>query len=603
VTPISYPSLFVLLALVLWLPPGYRAVFAVAGGLLVWSVSIPSAWRKSMGPVTGERRLAHLVCAGGPLVLAVLLYHQNTAAWWMHDDPAILRHVIEYPLLENVFDSDTWRSYSASNLTPLLLLSFGLDYVWFGVDPWGYYAHQLVVLLAILATGYGLLLRWLPPAVAMAVLMAFAASLPVATLIQELMTRHYLEGLLLILWSFMLFLRGLETQNQSLSWLAALLYLLACSAKEIYVPLLAVLPFLPLGQGWRQRLVHVVPFVIAAGAYTLWRLYMLKPENVISGYGSLYQAAPAGLGDTWHRLLTGLGWHDGLLVLMAFTTPLAVWALVRQKNRWGLTALAVTMALILAPLVPVLAILSARNLMLLSGLAAILTGIGLAFTARNSDQRRQFLVAPLALAWVGLSVGAVANSQVWGERAYLERFRSEGQFILEGDTTRTLLTPIGPSWYYSSLAWIREHSLEQGRAPAVCYQPCLCPPEQLADSVSYGVEGLSPSRANQDSCDVRDAPLSVQAVYDPDAGVLQWKLGPYNDGQWFYLLTTGAAPAPLPRSGHTPIHLPHALKLRVMYEAPSGWKTGSAMLHIDPEDLSHDGKVHIRWQRAKPLIQ
>lgn len=92
------------------------------------------------------------------------------------------------------------------------------------------------------------------------------------------MTRHYLEGLLAALCASALFVLSVRRPPgpaaTMLAVAGATLLLLATTAKEIYVPLVILLAFLP-ESSWRRRLRALAPFAAVAVIYTLWRFWML----------------------------------------------------------------------------------------------------------------------------------------------------------------------------------------------------------------------------------------------------------------------------------------------------------------------------------------
>lgn len=568
------------------------AGYILIGALLIILGSRSDVWNDDSNRQIAPSVGTHLLGSSLPIIIVVLLYHPVLQSWWIEDDPSILRHIIEYPLLDNFTDSNTWRAYMPNNLTPLLLLSLGIDYQLFDLAPAPYYAHQLMALCAVLLIGYVLFIRLVSPFVATLALVIFVTSLPMATIVQQLMTRHYIDGLFFSLLTILLYIHAFEKQRPVWLLPSLMCYVLACTAKEIYVPLVLLLPWMAKCNSHRRRIDYTLPFVAIAGLYTLWRLSMLKPGNVLSGYGNLYDANPVGIQGFLDRLRHGLSLDDPVsLAVVLFACLSGLIAIREQRSK--LLPMLIGAALIIVPLLAVANTLLPRMMILATAFMVILGAIGLQALNHRPSTSTRILTLALGLAWIGFNIQAMALDDTWGDRASIERYRLEGRFILSAEPNRTLLEPVGPHWFYTGLAWIRANRLQAGQAPGVCYDTCLCAPETLDDAVVYRDGSLMPVTPETHACALREAPLSIVITYDARAGMVRWDLGPYRDGRWSFLLEPGAARVPVPRSGHFPMYRPNALPLRVLYESPEGWQAVSPHLTIDPAAVDADGQVNI----------
>lgn len=266
----------------------------------------------------------------------MLLYHPITEGWWLGDDPAILRHILEYPLIQNLYAPEVWRSYSAANLTPLLILSLGLDHALFG------------------------------------------------------------------------------------------------------------------------------------------------------------------LGAALGRAASAFGWNSAFaLGFVGAVCALGVVAVLAAHRR-SLGAFVVGTAVTVAPLVPVAALLDSRMLLLPAGLLVLLGIGGISWLARGPAGSGRGWPLLLILIWIGLNLWSLERSELWGQREWIERYRAEGRWVLEADPRLTLLEPIGPFWYYSGLAWIRENPFGRGTAPSVCFDACLCDSSELVHTRGYRDGDLIPVAARTD---------------------------------------------------------------------------------------------------------
>ncbi len=139
--------------------------------------------------------LTHSIAALIPIVLMWTLYHSVLQAWWLADDPALLKSIVEHGVFPHFYQSEVWRSLSPANLTPWVTLSLGIDWHLFGLEPSGFYWHHLLSFSIVLLIAYFVLNLFFSPLVCSLTLGFLVASVPSANLVQFLMVRHYLEGL------------------------------------------------------------------------------------------------------------------------------------------------------------------------------------------------------------------------------------------------------------------------------------------------------------------------------------------------------------------------------------------------------------------------
>ena len=215
-------------------------------------------------------------------VLTALLYHKVVGSYWLYDDPYILRHAFEHSPWEYFFIPEVWRELSIRYLTPWVTLSFDFDLSLFGLQPRFFYLHQLVSLWIAACALYGVLRLWVKPGFAFSGSVLFLVSAPVAVAAEMLQIRHYIEGLILCLLSLCFFVWALRKESFLLSFLSSIFYLLAASAKELYVPFGIIMFFLP-EKTLGIRINRGIPLIVSSIMYVLWRKWMLG--NFIAGPG------------------------------------------------------------------------------------------------------------------------------------------------------------------------------------------------------------------------------------------------------------------------------------------------------------------------------
>ncbi len=521
-----------------------------------------------------------------PLGLFWALNHPALDAWWIRDDPCHLVLILEHGI---------WRPFVSSIgffLTPLLPLSLGIDFSLFGLEPTAFYGHQLVSFSMLIVVGYGFLRAFLTPAGASLALALFVVSVPAFAVARLLMNRHYLEGLILALAGLALYRRSITSGRYLSAVLAAVFYLLATTAKEVFVPLVVLLPFLAAGDRSR-RWRHAVPFVLAAGVYGIWRLTLLGWANNLSGYGALggepHLAALLGA----PRLL-GLvrPWQLGIAVVAGLV------AVVVLSGRSRSAALAIVAGLVAlaAPLIPVATRLEPRHLFLWAFaaaalLAAVLDG------ARSTSHRAgaSILWAPVralaAMSLLLLALVSLTGSPFWRHMdPTIEHHRNEGSFVLDSSSDGLLLTTVNHSTFLQCLAQLRREVSGRPGGPGFCGDACFCSRE-LPDQARwrYADSGLVAVADSVGQGCATDQPLEVEMAHDQARNRMSWTFGPYSEGTYEVLLISGvetpeiSIPVVLPRQGSMPYWLFEPVRFVVKYRSLEGWQTYSPVYSVEPD--------------------
>jgi hypothetical protein len=289
----------------------------------------------------------------GYSVLVLVLHGSALNNGWSYDDTQILKHALIYSPWQYFTDAAAWRALVPFNLTPWLSLQFDADAYIFGLQPLGFYVHALVMLAGLAVLMHTLVRAWTSHlgGLVAAVLMLLGATTAISA--QQLMVRHYTEGLFYVLLGIWLFLRALKSAHVAawLSGLSALCFLIAVSAKELYVPL-AVLPLLVPVATWRLRLQYGWPWLLVLALYVPWRLYML---GSLSGG---YTPPAALLAQGIDRALSAFAGVPGLMLpwwawasaLVLMAVGLAAWGARERRAASGLWL--TVPGLLLVPLVP-----------------------------------------------------------------------------------------------------------------------------------------------------------------------------------------------------------------------------------------------------------
>ncbi len=591
------------------LPP--RDLPRLVAGLLLavlWTAGVvellaPADWLARLAlAAAGLPLIALLLGAGGPRIrpllgllapLALLwaVNYQALGSWWLLDDPCNLALVAE---------QGSWRPFvhsSGSFLNPLLYVSLGLDLSLFGLQPTAFYAHQLLSFSLLLAVASAFLRAYLTPAGSGLALSLFAVTLPVFAIAQLQMNRHYLEGLVLTLASFVLYRRAVESGRCRWAIPGAALYLLATTAKEVFVPLVVLLPFLmtrgtsrgSATEDWRARLFQGLPYGAALGAYGLWRLYMLGWSNSLSGYGTMGGEPRL---DAVLRLPALLGFaHPWQQLAAAAAFAAAVLALGRRSKLF-LAAAGVGLVVVMAPLIPTAGRLAPRHAFI--PCFAVTAILAAALETARPRWRRAWRVLAQALAGtllLLLALSSLTSAPFWRyfERT-LDHLGSEGRFVLDGESGGLLLTTVNHTGFLQCLAQLRQDVLAWPGGPGFCGDPCYCSrafPGESRWLYSGGQIAAAPDPSAGD-CDAR-RPLEVRMSHDRTARRMSWRFGPYAEGSYEVLLFSSAGgrpgisiPVAIPRQGSMPYWLSRPLRFVLKYRSPEGWQTYSPVFRVEP---------------------
>ncbi|MBU0748957.1 MAG: hypothetical protein KKH21_06165 [Gammaproteobacteria bacterium] len=290
-------------------------------------------------------------------VVVVAIFALHPSIWhasWRFDDPQMLEFAANQSIVESFYKPNVWKELGAPFFTPLLTLSYWIDHQIFGLDPWGYYLHQVAAMALAVMLSYAKIkdnISAAPFRKAWAAIcgILFISGMPAFVVTEQVMTRHYIEGLCLALISFHLHQRGTRVAII----FSALFYLLAILAKEIYIPL----PFILFYTHWsRDRettssLTRVAWHGFFLALYALWRVYML---NGIGGYSS--QLIPS-LEQFLNFLEAGISivFFDGVFGVVAAAIIFTYVLKKKAEQNWSTMYLLSVAALSALPLLPAIA--------------------------------------------------------------------------------------------------------------------------------------------------------------------------------------------------------------------------------------------------------
>lgn len=559
-------------------------------------------------------------------VVIIVLYRHVLNSYWLYDDPYLLRNALSHSAWSFFVTPGIWQKVSVGNLTPWVMVSYKIDYWLFGLNQHFFYLHQLLSLWLVSIALYKLLRLWNEPFFAACGSIFFLASAPAAASAEMLMTRHYIEGLFFCLVSFYFFVRSVREESFLYSLLAAAVYFLSMTAKELYVPLAVVLFFLPEGR-FRERIVRVAPLVAAMALYFVWRHYMLGGFIAGPSRGGLFGSYRS-LSSTVLLLKNMYGtiiMMTGVSPLSKLITPflgpvilipvvLSVFILLRKKKySWLIFHISLLGAVYSVPFSVINPYYAAadftqyRIVFLIAAYISAISVLCLEFLYRNSSLWETYAesLAGRALKVVlPLSIAAVifAGSLVWiRTEGYvtLRPLATEGKFFMSAGNN-FLLVKSSPVWagtyYYQDLETFRKERTGES-SPLVVYGPFAflgysTPPRLRGIKVvTYDASRGAMSEITSSYLRERGQflsslrTLSLTVRLKVDHGVLRYSLGPKKSGNYFILL--GYKPeiycmkVAAGRIGTLSLATSLRVYARVGWQSPQGWVTVSPEWFLD----------------------
>ncbi|MBH9552063.1 hypothetical protein [Inhella gelatinilytica] len=469
------------------------------------------------------------------MAVLVLKYHGLWVAYWRADDPALLHYAMQTSWAAPFLDPASWHQISGSNLTPWLIFSLKLDLALFGLNPSAFYAHQLLAMAALLSVAVRLLQRWVPlPWVAMG-LGLFVIAPPTASVVEALMTRHYLEGLLAALLALWAFVRADEARSlgarsaviwswQVVSWVA---YVVALTAKEVYAPLPLLLLVWPMRTD--RRGLRVLPFWVILGLYLGWRRLML---GVVSGgYAAsetwLVESALVAFGHTLQRL-PALMWGEWWGVPLGLTFLASLWVLGCRLRRavpamvLGLIAVAPLLPLSIYPGVTAPDRYLFLPVFLLN--VGVLSLVGQACAALP-ERARWALGVLFGLAW-GVPTAVHEARQAQARGALAQEYDVQGRYLWaheDGETYIPSEVLLNTYLYADQLCRIKAQAGVTCPTALMLGHDLPAPGAAAVRAYEAGhMRVLDPAQVRQRLA--LEGKVALQAQWSLQAGVLRWRL-------------------------------------------------------------------------------
>lgn len=562
------------------------------------------------------------------VLLTILLHANALSGYWRFDDGFQLMFAAEYSPWQYFFDPAITRAQSGSNVTPWSVLFYDVNLAIFGFQASGFYFHILLLIVATTLAIYALLRLWLPLPSAVLGIILFLTGKPTYHISQELMTNHYLTGLLFSLLSLIFFVNYIRYGNGLKLLSAILFYALAMTCKEVYVPLIILLFVIPAGN-FKQRLRAILPFVLVAIGYALWRHQVLNAW--VGGYkpnsGKVdYLIEIKQLANIPFMLFDDHGWGLAGLIIVIIMSLIAAW------NRiLNIPLIIVAVFILFTPLIPLTLFpgISEPDRYLFAPWTAICILVAIIFqTPKKNKQiewfwQQKFIVKSLSalVLIIATSIGYISEKQ--NLKDSIHKTEDIYHFAIETDFSQKALildtNRAGEYWAFVSSRARYAYDISKNITPEPTliivnnlnglllldeitqnrqldlsaiqfyrYHNGIFSPENIKTIINSELKSL---KAGQDQV--------LQVAINYKHGTLSWEFQPknlsYSSILWQGKPSLQYSIFQLPEKGSYKWDKNNEVQISISFKSPDGWIGVSPKFKFDPI------QQHIKWQGKTDL--
>lgn len=497
------------------------------------------------------------------------------------------------------FSPENYRALSGSNFTPMVGVSFKIDWLLFGIHPTGYFIHNLI---ALLMTGLALFLLmrlYTNNLSAFIGIILFLFNPVVLSVYGWCSTRHYMTGMFFALLSLYFHVKAdrddktsIPPENPSTSpllkvgttrnrggkggllILSGVFYLLSSLYKEVYVLLPAIAFFISRGS-ILQRMKKTLPMWIGLIIYSIWRFYML---GGIGGYPTGDALGIKSLTAGIYRIVEITSSHlFGPFHILFWIIILIMFITMNKKRR--IFGIGIILIILLMPILPVTSLLNwqfswARYVLHIS---VFLIFVSILWGSEILEQRgwKSIAVVPILIIVIALFVNRDNELEAVIYKEGIISRKTADEFLYSG---KEYMKSEQDTWFYDGLRDINEYFY--GRKINIKIIPekeriNYISEERRLEILSQGYD-LGAYRGKELRKNTIKGKISI------DGYRIQWELGPYKTGN--YLVIRGRYSGlynyitSVNNSGkylfgrYYPDGRPEVFYLKVVYQSPEGWE-------------------------------
>jgi hypothetical protein len=543
----------------------------------------------------GTERLKGLMPFFLMAVVIAFIYSPLLDAWFLGDDPQWMWFSAVNPLWKIFFDSSTYLYINDANFTPMLGLSFKMDWSLFKMNPVGYNVHSLLSLFASSVMLYIFLRLFTGRVVAFSASLLFILNPATVAVISCFSNRHYMEGMFWALLSLYMFVRFKKEGETSFLIISGLAYILASLSKEVYL-LLPAFVFMLTDGNFAQRFKKTLPLWMLLLVYLLWRWFMLGRR--MGGYYFIDWSFKGMLSNIMMAMTLPIRYVYGdyrNIFLIAFVLISIMIIAKRRGLKMWVTASGMYLVSLL-PIIPVMAIF------ILSGPSGgryalqITTFLIIIFTAAYflmNAKTLKILITILFLFSLFVFYGQATKIR---DAFILDRETSREEALKFVENSK-YLRGVYPIWFYDGLKRLYNSFYRKHIGTRVFYEDSLKynPPDLIRE-----VKGENASTYLEAQKKFEKGPLSIDIRWD--GRIVKWRLGPENvrffnllirkENEFYYLYP------PVRNSGRHIFAKDFAdnenIFFRIFYRFPEGQEV------VSPEiKLFIPGKGHFQYRSGE----
>jgi len=210
---------------------------------------------------------------GSILFILIIINYEVLDTWFIIDDTANI-FCSSFDTIKLLFDRDTYLFFNQLFFTPLLPISFKIDWYLFRLNPIGYHLHNLIAAFLGCIFFYKIQRLYLSPLFSWLGTILLSISLPITFDIGWITRKHYLWGFSFALMALYLLKRWEVNRKNYLLFFSLIGALLSFLFKEAYAFLPAII-FIVSSGSLKERAKKTIPYIFILAIYIFWRVYML----------------------------------------------------------------------------------------------------------------------------------------------------------------------------------------------------------------------------------------------------------------------------------------------------------------------------------------
>jgi len=367
-----------------------------------------------------------------------VLYWFQLSGGWRVDDFHHLLFLSQHTKFEYIYSHEAIRLQSGAHYTPFNILTYDVTYRFFPLtQPFAFYGLHLILIGLAASTLFAALSQRLSVESAALGSSLFLLGFPIAGMSGQLMVDHYVIGFIFA--GLFLYYYERSENNRTNLILSVAFYFLACTAKELFIPLIALIAIDP-RKTIQNKIRVILAYAISLTVYLAIRTSMIG--QFIGGYnGKLTSPIQVTIENIYTGIFNYFTTDLSAIVLGIIITGVIAHATIltlRHHGAWN-TVILITgiTAIVTIPLTPVAdrvgpqAPTEIRFISMAWWLFAIISAVSISYATKQLGKR------------AGIIYGLILMSSVgWHTKTYIEhsplssmnkQFDAYSQYVINRD--------------------------------------------------------------------------------------------------------------------------------------------------------------------------